>query len=351
MLREGNVQPLHWADKTMSVLKARQLEACEMRLHQLPDFGLFSGCNDLNVEQLWQCSFEAQEQPHQQVLHTAAALQSQVLLTLPVEAALLSVEEMMLVERLLAMDGTAELMDWEEYAAAESLVRRLWCHVTFREGVVRVHLPRQLLLPLIGILSGTAHLEIRDRLMRYETAIRGLLYIAGLLHYQEPLMLLKRDVLKGVYGASDTLAMRYLRNTFDYTYAPDGVMLLLHPGLAEPERMLYMDAPVSSKGQEMEMQMDESALMGAMDGLLPEERPLYDRLFGQLLGFVRPELTEEEAVEDLRMLVKQGVSLQETNEVLASLLTVMPTADMLESVRQMHQHTPRWGTLRTFQVQ
>ena len=49
MLRESNMQTLTWADKTMSVLRERQLEACESRLASLPSFGLFTGCIDENA--------------------------------------------------------------------------------------------------------------------------------------------------------------------------------------------------------------------------------------------------------------------------------------------------------------
>ena len=70
MLRESNIQPLTWADKTMSVLRARQLEACEERLSALPDFGLFSGCDDGNAEELYAVSHEAQEHPVPTRLHT-----------------------------------------------------------------------------------------------------------------------------------------------------------------------------------------------------------------------------------------------------------------------------------------
>ena len=51
------------------------------------------------------------------------------------------------------------------------------------------------------------------------------------------------------------------------------------------------------------------------------------------------------------MLAKQGVGLAEMNEVLSSLLTVRPTAAMLEGVRQLYLMTPRWGTMRSGVVQ
>ena len=347
MLREANMQPLTWADKTMSVLKERQLEACENRLAQLPDFGLFSGCDDVNVETLWQCSYEAQEHPVLTRLHTAKELQCQVMLTLPMEAALLSVEEHMLLERLIVLDGQAELMDWEETRGAEGLVRRLWCTLERREDAIVVRLPQELLFPLTAILASSEHIEIRERLLRFESAIRGLLYIGGLLHFAEPLEHLRQDVLRGTGADIAHLAMRYLRNTFDYCYDARGDMLLLHPGLAEPERMIAQGFVMTNT----HFELDEATLVGAMDGLLPEERTIFERMYGLLYGAVRPEISEEEAVEDLRMLAKQGVTLQEMNEVLSSLLTVHPTAAMYDGVKQLHRLTPRWGTMRTACVQ
>lgn len=347
MLRETNVQTLTWADKTMSVLKARQLEACESRLASLPGFGLFDGCTAANVETLWACSYDAQENPIQAELHDPHKLQAQVLAALPAEAALLSLEEHQLVERMLALGGSAELLDWEETSAAESLVRRLWCTVSRREDRLFITLARELVIPLQLITSSKAHDEIREKLYRYDATIRGLLYIGGLLHISEPLRHLMVDVLDGTYAQNEKLALRYIHASYDYTFDSRGQMLLLHPGLAEPEHLLtrLMIRPDTS------LELDEKEMLGAMGGLLPEEKPLFEMMYGLLLGSVRPEISVEEAVEDLRMLAKQGVSLDEMNDVLASLLTVHPTGSMLSGVQQLYLMTPRWGTMRTGAVQ
>lgn len=347
MLRETNGHALHWADKTMSVIKARQLEACESRLASLPGFGLFSGCDATNVETLWAISFEAQEQPVPGALHDVRKLQAKVLTTLPAEAALLSMEEHHLLDRLLALSGKAELLDWEETEAAESLARRLWCTVERKDDHIFVHLPPELVVPLQLILSSKAHEDIREKLFRYDATIRGLLYIGGLLHISEPLRHLMVDVLEGTYASNETLAMRYIRTSYDYTYDQAGQMLLLHPGLADPEHMMrqLMIRP------DTRLELDEKTMLGAMSGLLPEERPLFEMMYGLLVGSVRPEISAEEAVEDLRMLAKQGVSLHEMKDVLGSLLTVHPTSAMLSGVEQLYMMTPRWGTMRSGMVQ
>ena len=348
MLRESNMQTLTWADKTMSLMKERQLEACEDRLSSLPDFSLFDDIDDTQAETLWACSFDAQENPRQRELHTIDALRGMVMRALPAEAALLSVAEHQLLERLLALEGEAELMDAEESGAAEALVRRLWCTISWdEEDRAYLYLPPELLLPLQAIVSSQPHQELRHAVCRYDAAIRGLLYVGGLLQVDEALRHLLDDQLKGTYANHPALGLRFLRTSFDYTYDGRGEMLLLHPGLAEPERLLHTISDIPF----MTAALSEDILVGAVNGMLPEERPLAEKMYRLLAGAVRPEITLAEAVEDLLMLAKQGVGLAEMNEVLSSLLTVRPTAAMLEGVHQLYLMTPRWGTMRSGVVQ
>ena len=347
LLREANVKRLHWADKTMSLLRQQQLEACEKRLTALPDFNLYTYDDSLRVEELWQVSFDGQEHPRMSRLHTTQELRALVLTRLPAEAALLTVEEHHLVERLLTLAGEAELLDWEEMSAAESLVRRMWCSITHEENRFVLHMPHALLTPLTMVLSSRKHEELRVRLMHHDAVIRALLYIGGLLHYEEPLYHLLEDVLEGGGEGERTLAMRYLRSAYDYTYDQDGEMLLLHPGLAEPEQLLGCTAPREG----ISIDLDEETIRGAMEGLMPEERLLFEQLYGLLLGATRPEIIEEEAVEDLRMLAKQGVPLAVMQEVLSTMLTIQPTQEMLAAVADLHRLTPRWGDMRMTSLQ
>ncbi len=347
MLRETNVQRLHWADKTMSVMRQEQLEACEKRLSLLPNATVFDISDDLRTEEIWQCSYDAQEHPHFKQLHTRKELRAQVLGSLANEAALLSIEEHLLVERLITLGGTAELIDWEETQAAESLVRRMWCTIARDGGRTIVHMPEALLPPLTLAISSHRHQELREKLMRHDAVIRGLLYIGGLLHYEEPLYHLMTDVLQDSYACDLTLALRYLRTAYDYTYDRNGDMLLLHPGLADPEHLMTQHRPTP----EMAVELDEETMRGAVDGILPEEIPLFDALYGLFIGATRPELTPEGAAEDLLMLAKQGVSLTEMQEVLGSLLSVQPTEEMRRAVALVHARTPRWGLMRTVLIQ
>lgn len=341
MLRETNVQRLHWADKTMSLLRQSQLESCEKRLSALPEYGIFTHDHDLYAEELWALSFDGQEETRQTHLHTTQELRAMVLSRLPREAALLSVEEHALVERMISLGGEAQLMDWLEMSAAEALVRRLWCTIRVQNGRYLLSLPQTLRTPLMMVLSSHQHEEIREKLLRHDAVIRALLYIGGLLHYEEPLFHLMNDVLDKGAESDLPLCMRYLRAAYDYIYDREGELLLLHPGLAEPEQLLHLAPPQEG----LSVELDEDTIRGAMEGLMPEERALFDRLYGLLQGATRPELSEEEAAEDLRMLAKQGVPLQAMHEVLTSMLTVTPTAEMLSAVGELQRLTPRWGGL------
>ena len=347
MLRETNVQRLHWADKTMSVIRQEQLEACDRRLSALPRVTVFDLADDLRTEEIWQCSYDAQENPRMDKLHTRKELRAQVLGNLAAEAALLSIEEHLLAERLVSLGGTAELIDWEETSAAESLVRRLWCTISRRNGRTVVLMPEALVAPLTLALGSHQHQEIRERLMRHDSVIRGMLYIGGLLHYEEPLYHLMTDVLQDTYASDLSLAMRYMRAAYDYTYDRSGDMLLLHPGLADPDRLMAMHSPTA----EVTVELSDEAMRGAIEGILPEEEPLFDKLYGLFLGATRPELTPEGAAEDLLILAKQGVSHEEMQEVLGTLLSVQPTEDMRRAVTLLLAHTPRWCMMNTASTQ
>lgn len=349
MLRETNVQRLHWADKTMSLLRQGQLESCEKRLASLPAFGLYTSDDNLHAEDLWALSLDAQESPRLTHLHTIQELRAMILTRLPLEAMLLTLEEHSLVERLITLGGEAELLDWLEMSAAETLVRRLWCTIRREGDRFILHLPAELRTPLLMILSERRHDETRTRLQRHDAIIRALLYLGGMLHYSEPMERLVQDVLLVTApGKMEyTLSRRYLQAAYDFFYDRDGEMILLHPGLAEPER-LYGVLPERTSTP---MELDEETIRGAMEGLMPEERQLFGRLYGLLSGATRPEISVEEAVEDLRMLVKQGVTLQVMHEVLSSMLTIQPTSDMIRAVEELYMMTPRWGALQMNRLQ
>ncbi len=137
---------------------------------------------------------------------------------------------------------------------------------------------------------------------------------------------------------SDSLITRYLRAGFDYTQSVRGEVLLVHPGLAEPELLFR-----SLSGIEVpESHLTREMMLGGMNGILPEEIASAEAMRGALVGAVRPEYDEAETLEDLRMMAKQGASFSEMREVLESMLCVLPTPWMLSALRQLHMQAVRW---------
>lgn len=147
MLREFDLQRMHWADKTQSMLHQRQMEACETRLLSYPTESIFTLQDERETECWWQCSYDAEESPKSPVLHTLREMRANVLARLPVEAALLTETEHALIVRLILCGGQARIDGWQELSAAESLLRRLWCTLEVDEQDVLLHLPRELMPP------------------------------------------------------------------------------------------------------------------------------------------------------------------------------------------------------------
>ena len=82
--------------------------------------------------------------------------------------------------------------------------------------------------------------------------------------------------------------------------------------------------------------------------LKPEGRPAF---IGLLINVTRPEITPEDAVEDLIILAKQEVPWKDMVEVLSSLLICQPTPEMRSALKELSDRVPRWLSLSTSRVQ
>ena len=348
MLRNGNTRPLHWADKTMSVLRADLLEACEKDLAGLPSHCLFEpDCSDVDAESLYELSFFPGEDRTTSgkrpvpVLHTVEQLRSRVLHQLAQEAALLSVEEHDLLVRAVLFGGRTPLTDWNELLPARGLARRLWCRVEIQGNSSVLILPRQLSASILLLLASDSHKKVRELVEQVHENIENTLYLAGAAQAAGPARHMA-SLLKDTFVAGqDNLIRRFLLVGYDYVYDRTGQLLLIHPGLAEPERM--MDHAC--------MDLDLRILSSASDSISDLESPLYERMLGLLMDVTRPEITPEDAVEDLIILAKQEVPYADMEEVLSSLLICQVTPEMREALKELCNRVPRWLTLETGRLQ
>jgi len=346
MLRQENMHPLHWADKTMSVLRANQLEACEKKLASFPSCSLFDpSCTDVEAEALYRESFYAREDREIR-LHTVEELRKRVLGNLPAELLLLSQEEHMLLTRLLLFGGSLALGDWNDLAPADSLMRRLWCRVNHKHAIPVLHMPKTLSLMLMVLLASDDHNKVRDLIDPVFQRIDNTLYLAGVIRAESPQRHLA-SLLKGTPAENHPeLIQRMLMADFDYIYDQQSRLLLIHPGLAEPDRL-----NLQSLSQQHYLSMDDEALSALSDSLDELETPIYDHMLGQIYDCTRPELMPEDAVEDLIILAKQDVPFDAMREVLSSMLICLPTENMLIVLRELHDQIPRWLSLNTALVQ
>lgn len=347
MLRERGTGACEWTENTLSMLRARQLEASEDRLSIWPEFGIFSeqavGCAD----EFWSFSFASREKAAVRAFPSVADMRADVLSLLPEEANFLSLAEHQLVEQMLAGDGAAELNDMEESAAAEMLVRRLWCWPEWIDDErVLLRMPKEIIDAVSLVFKTEHHDERRLTLFRISAAIQALLYLDGSIGIADPVAQLRHSVPDCPPAVMDRLGIRWLKTTFDYVYGRGGLPLLIHPGLADPMNM-PPHVPVQRDLEHMESTM----LFGAIQGLLPEEEPLFTRLHGLILDAVRPELLPDEVAEDLIILAKQNVPESDMQAVLASALTMLPTVAMRAAVQQISLLVPRWPGFSTAVMQ
>ena len=339
MLREDSVaHEVDWYEKTMSMLREKQFEACERRLSAYTEPGLFSPeATDAHAQVMLEQSFFGVE-PGNGGLITLEALRQKVKEQLPFEALYLSRGESALMEQLLVADGRITSDNWDEIDAVEALANRLWCTFIDEGDEWTLELAQPLREPLLLAFNDPAYAVARERLFRYDATIQGLLYIAGFLHSSQPLSFLLKDVMERTDSLAVNVGYRYLKASFEYVAEAGREITLMHPGLADPLRLTV------ALGQETEftLTLSEETLSGGMNGLLPEEEPLHRRMIAAFAGVMRPEWEAEDAAEDLRLLAKQGVSLTEMEAVMASMIYVLPTEDMKSALTALYNSTPHW---------
>lgn len=326
-----------WSEKTMSVLRERQLEACQERLTRCPTQGIFSPLCEDEIHKLFFVSYYAHE--IRRHIPSQKELQEAVLSMAEWEACFLSPREDELLKRMLMENGETLLTDWEEISAAEALIARLWCTLKIADDeTASLRLEEKLIQPLTQAILSSRYTQMRNQLFSFDATLHSLLYLSGFLHAAVPVMHFQETIRDEENPYAHVLISRYLRAAFDYTKTKEGDILLLHPGLADPDHLLAtlsaMRAPETHLTPEM--------MMGGMNGMLPEERASCAAMRGALFGAVRPEYDESEVLEDLRMMAKQGASLPEMREVMESMLLVLPTPQMLSALSQLHLQTVRW---------
>ncbi|NLB90819.1 MAG: hypothetical protein GX786_06340 [Clostridiales bacterium] len=343
MLREQIIPALSWSDKTMTVIKERQMEAWANRLMETPDANIFSKCTDVEAQALWEQSYEWDSGFHNNEMIDIQVMKTVVLAKLSREVHLLSFQEHTLIEQLLIEKGKLHLHDWEQAGAAESLVRRLWCNIAIEQEHIVLYLPSPLHEPLRQGMDTPQHKEYREKIFRFGATIHGLLYISGFMPLYEPMERFLADVVQQEDVLMEDLALRYFKASFDYVYTEKGELILVHPGLAEPDEIMYQTGKTGFEVVELSTEM----MVGAMNELLPEEEMLHRQMVASLKGNVRPEYDPKNVAQDLRLLAKQGAPLEGMKEVLHTTFSGYPNKASFVAVEALWNQTPSWYGLGT----
>lgn len=346
MFRNGMDFNLPWSRKTMSAIQGEQAESCEACLRGIPPVCLFDPeCNDRDAEILFTASFLALETP-KNTLHSIEQLKHSVFEQFPSELALLSRAEHELVLKLLFFSGKIILLSDSDICAGYHLVRRLWCKVESTEQGLLLTLPRQLMAAAVILLTHDSHKQIRTVLDTVDEGIQNTLYLYGIMQADGPFNHLK-DLLSGSPAANPVLIKRWLCTEYDYWYDHSQHFMLIHPGVAHPGRLI--SSPMYH-GDAM-VEMEESSLIATMDSLDFIEKPLWDKVRHFLRSSIRPELSLEDSTEDLLLLAKQDIQLNEFMEVLSSMTLGIPSEDLKRITSLLKDQTPRWITLNAGRLQ
>lgn len=335
VLRKHTLSDARWCEKTMSVLRELRREACQERLAHWPQNSVFSPMCDDEYREVFLRSFFAQEE---RLMPPREKLCEKLISRVPAEAMYLSPAEDTLCKRMLIAPERTVSCDWEDIGAAEALVKRLWCSLTVHKDCATITLAEPVYPLLMSGMLSDDYPKARNALFPFDASLHGLLYLSGFLYAEVPKKHFISENMASHVAIADSLMSRYLRAGFDCLQNMNGEILLMHPGLAEPERLFQ-----SLQGIAMpEMRLTHDRMLGGMNGILPEEIPSAEAMRGALTGAVRPEYDKEEALEDLRMMAKQGATLPEMREVLESMLCVLPTPWMLSALEQLHLQAVRW---------
>lgn len=349
MYRECGLNGIRWPEKTMSMMKAAEADSCEAFLRDLPAHGIFdSECTFTDAEKLYAASFFGMEDPVPDRIISPEELRDIVLRNYPVELMLLSSAEHELLLKLIFFGGKMILSNDNDLIAASYLAARLWITtVLSASGDIEINIPKQLLATAVLVLSSDKYKQCRDLITGIDDSIERTLYLYGYMQVGGPLNHIRHAITELAVSPDERFLYRFFRASYHYTFSPDGIMLLVHPGLAH---INYRDPGFIFRGDAM-VETDEDSLRSIINELEPQEQPLYDQMSDVLNNCIRPEISAEDAVEDLIMLAKQDVSESEMKQVLSDLVSGVPTVEMKIALHNIHERIPRWVSLSSSRLQ
>ena len=323
-------------DLTMSALIAQQLQECERSLFSHPNYNLFSeNITDFQVQSLYETSYYSQEEKIS--MPTLSKLREKVLQSMEQEFYFLGESEVLLLEKMVLNNGRVKLSIHDDIRAADALVKRLFCNFYEKNQNWYLCFPTCLHAKFLEIYNKDEYLEMREKLNKFDNNIMAFLYIMGVVNATPLISFFMKEMINQVDEVVYKLLIRYLKANFKFQFDSEGQMILVHPGVANVEKILSIQKKYVGETLELSQDMVD----GAKDGILYEEVALHNALSASLLYVVRPEYNASEVAEDLRMLVKQGVNYEVVENVLKNHITINPNQRILDLLDELYLFTPR----------
>ena len=255
------------------------------------------------------------------------------------ELPLISVREEMLLQRMMIFGGSSPVFEQEEYAPALSLIRRLWCTARQPEGGgVLLTVPTQLSSRMARIMQRPDYQQSRQKMFTLTATLHSLLYLDGFFFAQA-----LSDQFPGAKlpdsSPLDALYLnRFLMSEFDYVWNAQREMILVHPGLSRPEEII---SPMSGTSYQ-EPHFSHQMILDGMREMLEEERPAVEALRAELEGALQPQYPADETVNDLKLLAKQGASVEDLQTVLSEKMATVFHPGILSALRRLHSEVVPW---------
>ena len=325
---------------TMSEIIGQQMDACEERLSKMPAVSLFDEDAELFYPQLFIQSYYSSEMKERPDLND---LRLRVITSIIEESMLLCREEYSFLMRVIQENGHCAVQSDDELMACESLIRRLWGKI----DAERSEEPEFVLAPPVFEFLGQTLMDkklfpLRALGFAMCAIADAFVYVSGFMYMRSMIAEINEGFEAKNAHLEERLLVRLLKASFDYCFDSEGEAVLLHQGLAEPEKLLRQSCITKWHKPQMTPEMIASVSHGFLEG----EEAACLSLASAIAPFMRPECDLRDAVMDIEIMAKQNFSFEEMKAVLANSVCILPNQSMLSALRRVDMEIVRFTSLK-----
>ncbi len=322
----------------LSRMKEQSFEELKARLVSRSGLSVFGRTSSQHWAEAYRFSYDCAEAPNE-AWPTHAQLRAAVKRRVKDELPYITDREEGILRRMMLFGGTTPLLSDEELSAADSLLRRLWCSCVIRDdGRLFLQLAEPLAKPMLQAVEDDAYFETRGKMRALSATLHSMVYLHGMLYAQPALKHLSGHLLPSQDEYHLRLLNRYLMAEFDYCLDRQGNLVLMHPGLVCPERMLASLSNARYQATDYTREM----ILGGMSELLKEEEAANDILSHELGFALQPGYNPNAFVNDLKILVKQGASHDQLTGLIRDKLAIRMTPQIENALLRVETDTVRW---------